>query len=395
MTRTQNSLLIGALIVLSTLATPVWLSAQVEADPVLQGVVRRGSAPMGAAMVVLHRVDAMDAGEIDSIRADGEGRFRFNLPTVPDPGGTGEVYFASVRHQGLLYFGTPVASAIQLDSTYSIQAWDTLQAPPEGVEIPIEVRYLLVEAIPGGWQVTDLTQLRLGGENTIVPAEGGLTWSYPLPAGIQNVQVGGGDIAPAAVQLDSDAVRLTMPLSPGNRQLMLRYTIDSLNLDIDLPGEVEEFEFLVLEPAPNLQVTGLVAVEPVESSPGVIYRRYAASLMADSTLTVRQVPAPAELPVKLIAFALAFLLTAAGLWAVMGKRGANQPTAATDGPGPGTLKDSPAAGTPGQPAPAAVRERIVLAIAQLDEELAGATGERAATITAERASLMERLRELS
>ena len=384
------------LVAFALVAVPGAVSAQVEATPVLQGVVTRAEDPLASAMVVLHRVDAMDAGEIDSIRADGEGRFQFRLPTVPDPGGTGEVYFASVRHQGLLYFGTPIANALQLDSTYSIQVWDTLQAPLEGVEIPIEVRYLLVEAIPDGWQITDLTQLRLEGQNTIVPADGGLTWSYPLPSGgIQNVQVGGGDIAPAAVQLDDETVRLTMPLSPGNRQLMLRYVVDSLNLDLSLPGAVEEFELLVLEPAPTLTVTGLVAVDPVESSPGVVYRRYAASLMADSTLSVRQLPAPAEMPVKLIAFALAFLLAGAGLWAVNARGGSGQAQGGQTVPVGGPASSAaPASGT-GGPAPAVVRERIVLAIAQLDEELAGATGERAATISAERASLMERLRELS
>ena len=383
--------LVGALLV--SALSPHQSAAQIEAQPIMEGQVRRGLDPMSSAMVVLHRVDAVEAGEIDSIRTDGEGRFRFELPSVPDPGGSGEVYFASVRHQGLLYFGLPVGSAIQLDSVYSIQAWDTLQAPPQGIEIPIEVRYLLVESIPEGWQVTDLTQLRLGGQNTIVPAEGGVIWSYPLPAGIRNVQVGGGDIAPAAVEFDSTQVRLVMPLSPGTRQMMLRYVVDSINLSFDLPGEVEEFELLVLEPAPDLQVTGLVSVESINPSAEVTYRRYAASVMADSAVSVRQIPSPRELPVKLMAFLLAFLLTGAGLWAVMG-RGA--PGAVAPNVGSPSVSSDPGDSRAGMgPAPAEVRDRIVLAIAQLDEEMAGADQGRAASAAEERARLMERLREIS
>jgi len=109
--------------------------AQVEATPVLSGLVQRAGEPLGGSQVVLHRVDAVDAGALDTLVAEADGSFRFGLPTVPDPGGRGEIYFASVNHQGVLYFGPPVATAAELDSLYRIEVFDTLTAPPGGAEI--------------------------------------------------------------------------------------------------------------------------------------------------------------------------------------------------------------------------------------------------------------------
>ncbi|HSM04810.1 MAG TPA: hypothetical protein VK858_09300, partial [Longimicrobiales bacterium] len=159
--------------------------AQVPAEPRLEGVVERGTAgPVAEATVLLHRIDPTAAGEIDAVRTDGSGRFAFELPTVPDPGGRDEIYFASVRHQGVVYFGGAVSQAVQLDSVYRIQVFDTAVAPPEGAPVPRGVRYLLAEPVEGGWQVTDLMQIDVTGERTWVNAEGGVTWRYPMPEGL-------------------------------------------------------------------------------------------------------------------------------------------------------------------------------------------------------------------
>ncbi|HZD03804.1 MAG TPA: hypothetical protein VE173_02770, partial [Longimicrobiales bacterium] len=112
------------------------------------------SAGVRGATVVLHRVTVDTAGEIDSVRVDSNGRFRFRLPSVPDPGGRGEIYFASVRHQGILYFGAAIHRAVQLDSLYTIEVYDTAVVPAGGADLPLEVRYVVAEPSENGWQIT-------------------------------------------------------------------------------------------------------------------------------------------------------------------------------------------------------------------------------------------------
>jgi len=360
----------------TTLAGAVTLDAQVEADPVLSGLVVRNGAPLGGAQVVLHRVDAVDAGALDTLAADPDGTFRFGLPTVPDPGGRGEIYFASVDHQGVLYFGPPVATAMELDSIYRIEVFDTLTAPVGGADLAVAVRYLLIEPFEAGWTVTDLIELDVPQGRTIVPADsGGATWRYRLPSGIGEIQVGGGDIAPVSTSFVGDTVSVSMPLTPGPSQLVLRYAIDSLALEVPLPGETGELEVLVREPVPNMEVTGLVAVEPVELEPGVVYRRYAAAALSDSAISFRatETLGGGGIPVELLMVLIGFGLAGVGIWAVRRSPAAVTPGAGTtlvsgraDGSAPTSVSDDPG----GSVDPDA-RQRLLLDIARLDERVEG------------------------
>jgi hypothetical protein len=293
------------------------LSAQEVARPQLVGTVTRGaSEPVPGLTVVLHRVDAVEAGEIDSVRASPEGIFRFELPTVPDPGGRGEVYFASARHQGVLYFGLPITAAIQLDSMYSIQVYDTAVAPPRGAPILPSVRYILAEPVGEAWQLTDLIQLNVQGERTWVAADSGVTWSYPLPPGLREIQVGGGDVPEVSTALRDGSLEITAPLPPGFRQVVIRYLLDSLTVEIPVPGGVEEMDFLVRDPAPPVEVRGLIPAESVEVEPGVRYRRFAGVAVPDTVLQVRELPPEFQVPTRWLAVLLALLLAGVGLYAV-------------------------------------------------------------------------------
>lgn len=304
-------------------------------------------------IVVLHRVAPDDAGEVDSVRVGPDGDFSIALPSVPDPGGRSEVYFASLRHQGVVYFGPPIAVAAQLDSLYRIQVHDTAAAPPGPASVPLAVRYLLVDPLPEGagegWRVTDLLQLRNEGGRTLVAAEGPV-WRYPLPAGAADVEVGTGDVAPGAVQADGDTVRVSMPLPPGERQVVLRYRVPALPLSIPAPGRTGQMEVLVREPAPSLDVTPLQAVESVEMEPGITYRRFAGVDLQDAVVRVAEGREPVELPVRTVMVVLGLVLAAAGLWGFLRPRA------------------GPEAATPPRPVtPAERREALLLEIARLDE----------------------------
>jgi len=215
------ALLVAATVVLATLR-PASLQAQVEARPTLQGIVVRPDGPLPGGQVILHRVASEEAGEIDSVSVGADGRFRFDLPAVPDPEGRNEVYFASASHHGVLYFGPAITTAVQLDSLYRIEVHDTASVSVEGASLPIQVRYMIVEdpetarvppsaAAPsgatdaggdGGWLVTDLLQPVNDGEATLVPREGGVVWSYRLPPAATDIEVGGAGITAGGAQLD-------------------------------------------------------------------------------------------------------------------------------------------------------------------------------------------------
>jgi hypothetical protein len=331
-------------------------------------------------------VDPVEAGEIDSIPSDPLGRFAFELPSVPDPGGRGEVYFASVRYGGVVYFGPPVTRALELDSIYRIQVYDTITAPPGGAPIPLGVRYILAETVEGGWQITDLLQLDVIGERTWVEGPEGVTWRYPMPAGIGAVQVGGGDLPAELTRFPEGAVEFTGPLSPGSRQLVMRYRLDSLSLTIPLPGGVGEMEFLVQEPAPPVRVTGLAPTESVEMEPGVRYRRYAGAELDRGVVQILEGEGPASLPLEWLAVILGLGLAGAGLLAF--RRGAAATDAPSSSASPSGAEGSGASGEAPVVTGRDRRRRLVLEVARIDEALEAAEGSERERLEARREELL-------
>ena len=356
--------------------------AQEEVTAEIAGTVRVGSGPLPGATVVIHRVDRVDAGEFDSIRTDAEGRFTFRLPRVPDPGDDGEVWFGSVRHQGLLYFGRPITTVADLDSAYVIQAWDTLVVPSDGATLPLTLRYMLFEQVETGWSVTDLLQLRVDGDRSLVPAEDGVTWSYPLPPGVSSVQVAGGDLAPAATSFEDGRISVAMALSPGARQIAVTYLLPDLNVEIPMPGPVDEVEVLVREPAPPMDVSGLTRTEPIATDDGAEYRRFVGVQLADPPIRLTEGEPDRGLPVQGLAVILALVLGGVGVLLIQRRA----PAGTTPLPVP------PA----DAPRDADVRDRLLLAIASLDEEWQRTDdAARRERIAEERSQLLVRLREIS
>lgn len=350
-------------------------SAQVEVRPELEGRVLLGDAPLFDVWVLLHEVSEDNAGQIDSVRTDREGAFRFSLPTVPDPGGRSEIYFASVRHAGIVYFGPAVDRGVQLDSTYTIQAYDTVAAPEGGAQLPLTARYIILEQEAEGWLVTDLFQIRNDGTRTIVTDSAGATWRHPLPDGASGVRIGAGEVEPEAARVQEGDVLLSMPLSPGERQVVLRYALADLDgVRFPFGFDTDETEVYVREPAPPLEVDGLPALESVEMSPGVDYRRYGGSMPAGAGMTVTELAEASGLPVQGLAVLLALSLAVAGVYAVR-----------RDGSG------GPAALATVSPADA--RPRVLLEIARLDDALEADPSEvERRRLQARRAHLLARLR---
>ena len=175
--------------------------AQVPAHEELRGTVMVGSDILPEGTVILHRVSPDSSGTIDSTRVARDGTFSFVLPTVPDPGGRNDIYFASVRVEGVLYFGQAIAQAAQLDSTYVIQAYRSVVAPPDGATLTMAVRNLFLEPGPANtWRATDVLQVRNDGERTLIAAGDGVVWSYAFPPVASDFRLGQGDLTPDAVE---------------------------------------------------------------------------------------------------------------------------------------------------------------------------------------------------
>jgi hypothetical protein len=354
----------------SWLAPQLAVRGQIVEEAVLRGRVMLGDSAMRSATVVLHHLsDEEGAAEVDSTRAGHDGFFTMRLPRVPDPT-RGDVYFASVRHAGVMYFGDFVETAAGLDSLYVIQAYDTLLAPPEGAEVALQARHIFLEPNGDRWQATDVFQLRNDRDRTIVARPGGRVWSYPLPAEAREVMTAEGELSSAVATYEDGRFVVRAALPPGERLFVVRYMLETPEVSIPTPGRTEAFDLLVREPAPPLVVEGMSPPESIELDAGETFRRYAAENVGVPLVRV-SMGEPSELPqAQWIAVALAVALAAGGLVALRGR-----------GQGVRRARDD--------------RHRILLELARLDEDFerrAGSSEAATREYRRRRAELVRRLK---
>lgn len=312
--RLRTRILIVLAIGTLPLSQPVPTLAQEEVVPVLWGEVRVGGEPLSNGMVVLHQVSSEASGEIDSVRVAPDGSFRLRLPFVPDHSTRPEILFASVFFGGLHYFGPPITEAIQLDSLYLIQAFDTASVALGGADLPLSVRNLFLEKSSEGWEVTDVFQVTIEGEKTLYSPEEGVTWSYPLPEAARDFQMGQADLAPDAFRFEAGKMEIFSPLSPGERFFLIRYHISQDDFVLPLPGRTHRLEVMVREPAPNVSIPPLSPTTPLELEPGNLFRRFAGDGLVDSEVQVLISAEPWTFPAEGLGLLLAALLVAAGVY---------------------------------------------------------------------------------
>lgn len=367
-------------LLLSTLLTlPSGLAGQEEVVPILEGQVKAGPDPLPGAMVVLHQVSDEVSGEIDSIQAGPDGEFQLSLPRMPDHGVSSEIFFASVRHQGLLYFGAAITTPLQLDSLYLIQAYDTISVPTGGVRLPISARNLFLTKREEGWDATDFFQLRQEGEGTLYSPEEGTIWQYPLPEGIQDFEVGQADLSPDAVRFEGGNLTVYSPIPPGERFFLVRYQIPTEDFSVPMPGLTEHMEVLVRDPGPRAEFPPLLPSTPVELEPGNIFNRFEGDNLRDSELRARVLPNPFEFRAEWMGLILAAILGGVGVFAYRVR-------------GPRRKEESP------KDFPADSRSDLVRTIAELDEAFQRRENPEAdvqAEYQARRKRLLDRLKSVS
>ena len=357
----------------AVLGQPSLFPSSAQQDPpILDGIVFEGDSPLDAGTVVLHRVSPEGSGEVDTATVGPGGGFQFLLPAVPDADIQGDIFFASVDFEGVLYFGSAITALEQLDSLYVIRVFEAEEVPPEGVSLPVDVRTLFIEFAGNEWVATDLFAIDNRGTRTFVAQEGGVVWSYPLPLGATEPELWEGDLPPDAVTFEGGRVLVSAPLPPGDRLLMIRYRLANLGSTIPAPGRTEVFELLVKEPFPPLRVEGLEPVDVVALGPGTSYRRYGASELVDVILTLVETEDRGPPPLEWLALLATVMLAAGGFLAYARPR-----RRALAGPDPGLG-----------------REALILEVARIDDALAAAAEPDARSkILERRAALLSLLRK--
>lgn len=322
-------------------------TAQKPSGGVLSGQVLIGDVPADTGTVVLHRVSAQFLGEIDSVTVGEGGTFEIPLPDVSGDG-TDDVFFATIRYQGVLYIGDAITAQPEPVGTYVIQAHPAIPAAP-GMGARVRIRNLFVEPLdPGsGWAIADFFELVNDAPATLVASEFGPVWSHALPPEAADFRDGQGDLSAGTASFRDGRVSVSAPMPPGDTVYLFRYTISADRFTVPMEGTTGSMELLIREPAGEVAVTGLANVPEVEIE-GVRYRRFAGRDVAPSVVTVARGEAAGPMSSVPLA-AVLITLALAGAGALVAAR----------------ARMFPRRGSAGR-----ARRQVLIAIASLDEERA-------------------------
>ncbi|MEP6572905.1 MAG: hypothetical protein ABJD11_09415 [Gemmatimonadota bacterium] len=257
------------------------LSAQGLAAGRIVRILGRDTSAVPGVEVVLHRVGREAQGPVDSARTDARGRFRFRF--TPD---TASIFLVSAGHQGVQYFSPPVHVNPALpDTALVLVVADTSRT----AAVSIQARHIVVSrpAADGTRPVLEIVVLQNNGDHTRVSPDS-LTpsWAMRLPRGVLSVQPGQGDFSPDAISTRGDSLLLFAPISPGDKQVVVSYTIPSnlstVGYAIDQPAGT--VAFLLEEEGTSLS-GGLAAAEP-QTVEGRTFRRWTGSPKAGDLITI-------------------------------------------------------------------------------------------------------------
>jgi len=242
------------------------------------------TVPLPGARVVLHALTAAHQGPVDSVLADPSGHFEFRVK--PD---TAALLLTSSRHDGIEYFSRPAraAAAARPDTGLVILVADTSSSAP----VTLAGRYLMIGRPEQGGRrgALDLLVLQNRGDETRVARDSSVpAWSMPLPNGIEDFTPGESEFSAAAVGYHADSLTISAPLSPGDRQLMVTYTLPRgvKHLKVPFAAATDSVVFLLEEPTARVVTPGFV-----ERDSQVIetrtYRRWVGSLPAAGVVEVK------------------------------------------------------------------------------------------------------------
>jgi hypothetical protein len=219
------------------------------------------------------------------------------------------------------------------DTGMSLVVYDTSSTAP----LTLAARHLVIPrpGEDGTREVLDLIVLMNPGRLArVAPDSQGASWSGPLPAASEGLEVGEGDVSPDAVERRADSVFLAAPIGPGEKQLSLQYHLPGAvtGARVPLGREGGTVNVLLEEPSATVNGPGL-ALADTQVIGGRGFRRWSGEVPAGSVIEVRLPGAPRS-PVHLlgalVALAAAALAAAAWRFVARGPRGTLRPAPPPD-----------------------------------------------------------------
>jgi hypothetical protein len=243
------------------------------------------STPVTGRQAVLHRVSMVEAGPVDSGLTDASGRYALRAPVID----TTANYVVSVEHDGIAYFTEPVHTFGESSGTAApLHVYDTSTTEPQ---IILRERHVVVRAPAedGDRRVIELLVLVNRGTKTRVVADtSSPVWQGAIPSSALEFEVGESDMAADAVYRRGNAVAVTAPIPPGERQVLMSYLVPSgdRSLPIRIDQPIERFNVLLEDTAAAIE--GPLVLQGVEELEQLSFRRYFAQNIGPQTrITVR------------------------------------------------------------------------------------------------------------
>ena len=285
----------------------------IEGRVTLPGATSAGN-PVAGAWAVLHRVGTDAAGPLDSMRTEANGAYRFRYRATGD---SQAVYFVSTSRGGVSYFTPPVRERVVTGGLADLLVFDTTSAP---IPILVRGRHLIVTAPDSatGRRRTLIEAYELSNDSSVTRVargRAGITFDAALPAGVDSITPGQGDVSSEAILATDGRMRVNAPLAPGIKQVTFSYDLPAATDPIELLVEKATTVLEVLVEDANAQVAGagLVGVDPVQIE-GRSFRRFLAQdVAAAQTFTVSVPPSASSRQLRLM-----LIVTAVGAAMLLG-----------------------------------------------------------------------------
>ena len=301
------------LVVTSSVAS----AAQEAPADTLVGRVMLADRPIGGAPVVLHRVTSETSGELATGVTDASGTFRLPLEQVPTA--AFNVFFVTAEYLGVRYFGQPVHLDEPRDG-YAVAVYDTTSTLTEPVRIARRDVVMLPQA-NDSWEVNEIVSIVNPGSRALVAGSGEPTLEIRIPEDAADFQAGEGDILPHEVSLMDDRVLLLTPVTPGRRDLYIRYRLpaqpSAATVPLDLPTDT--FNLFVQQPSHLTRVEGLGTTQMIDVEGQQFLQYGSTDLVNGGEIRLGWTGGPPVNPV-LAAVAVTLVLLAAGAFAAARNR---------------------------------------------------------------------------
>ena len=329
----------AALIALALLALPAprGLAAQrpLRAAGRVSRIAGRDTLGVARIRVVLHRVSPRGSGPMDSVAADAQGRFRFFVARRD----TTATYLVSAKYAGVAYFSPALGTDLGLDTTIQLLVADTSSGA--AAPVSLEARHIVVERpdAQGVRHVTDLLVLHNPGPATrVAPDTVRAAWGVRIPRGVVDAAPGDGDFSPDAVVFRNDSVLIFAPISLGESQMVVRYSLPAAAGIVGFPIEdsIGSLNVLTEEGGAKVEGKGL-APGTAEELDGRAFTRWSGTMGPGSMVTIR-LGGGGALPGWLLPVLLGLMGGTLGLFAVRALR-IGQAGPAPLNPGAGALVD--------------------------------------------------------